>query len=184
MTYKRTPTDDEIDALAEQFRPLWRTGEAVRPWLRKHASMLIDLVHDDWSWAGVAIALDRAGVAYKTGNPWQAEQLRAKIAGTRRPLKRDAWSAAIERDLDRSEIDRNEIVCVPAVDSKIPHALITAVGPEIRDEEPEFKFAKLANWSGNTSPPARQVQAKEPAERLSVSDVDAIVARLTGGKSS
>jgi hypothetical protein len=87
MTYKRTPTDDEIEALAEQFRPLWRAGEAIRPWLRKHALMLNDLVHDDWSWAGVAAALDRAGIAYRTGNPWQAEQLRAKIAGTRRPLK-------------------------------------------------------------------------------------------------
>jgi hypothetical protein len=87
MTYKRTPTDDEIEALAEIFRPLWRVGEAVRPWLRKHDSMLNDLVHDDWSWAGVAAALDRAGIAYGTGKPWQAEQLRAKIAGTRRPLK-------------------------------------------------------------------------------------------------
>ena len=87
MTYKRTPTDDEIEALAELFRPLWRVGEAVRPWLRKHDSMLNDLVHDDWSWAGVAAALDRAGIAYGTGKPWQAEQLRAKIAGTRRPLK-------------------------------------------------------------------------------------------------
>jgi hypothetical protein len=94
MTYKRTPTDDEIETLAAQFRPLWRTGEAVRPWLRKHAVMLIDLVHDDWSWAGVAIALDRAGIAYKTGNPWQAEQLRAKIAAARRPLKRNALSSA------------------------------------------------------------------------------------------
>jgi hypothetical protein len=94
MTYKRTPTDDEIEALAEQFRPLWRAGEAVRPWLRKHALMLNDLVHDDWSWAGVAAALDRAGIAYRTGNPWQAEQLRAKIAGTRRPLKHEATAIA------------------------------------------------------------------------------------------
>jgi hypothetical protein len=69
MTYKRTPTDDEIEALAEIFRPLWRVGEAVRPWLRKHDSMLNYLVHDDWSWAGVAAALDRTGFVYGTGKP-------------------------------------------------------------------------------------------------------------------
>jgi hypothetical protein len=49
--------------------------------------MLNGLVHDDWSWTGVAAALDRAGIAYGTGKPWQAEQLRAKIVGTRRPLR-------------------------------------------------------------------------------------------------
>jgi hypothetical protein len=109
MTYKRTPTDDEIEALAEIFRPLWRVGEAVRPWLRKHDLMLNDLVHDDWSWAGVAAALDRAGIGYGTGKPWQAEQLRAKIAGTRRPLKHAIDALAKVSDaltLESSKDDR------------------------------------------------------------------------------
>ncbi len=63
MPYKRPPTDEEVEALAVEFRPLWRKDDAVRPWLRKHAMMLTALVHDDWSWAGVAAALGRAGIS-------------------------------------------------------------------------------------------------------------------------
>jgi hypothetical protein len=123
MTYKRTPTDDEIEALAEIFRPLWRVGEAVRPWLRKHDSMLNDLVHDDWSWAGVAAALDRAGIAYGTGKPWQAEQLRAKIAGTRRPLKHAA--AALTKVSDAPPRASSE-------DDSVDEASPPANAPELR----------------------------------------------------
>jgi hypothetical protein len=47
MPYKRPATDDEITALAERLRPLWRSGDAVRPWLRKHGDLLINFVHDD-----------------------------------------------------------------------------------------------------------------------------------------
>lgn len=184
MTYKRTPTDDEIDALAELFRPLWRTGEAVRPWLRKHAVMLIDLVHDDWSWAGVAAALDRAGVSYKTGNPWQAEQLRAKIAAARRPLKHNVSSAKSENNANRSETTPSKIFSVTPAHSEIPDSSVTGVYSALEDDEPEFKFVKLANWNGNSSLPVKRVQAKEPADQVSAHDVDAMVARLTGGKSS
>ena len=41
MSLKRRPTDDEIEALAELFRPLWRQGDIMRPWLRQHHDMLL-----------------------------------------------------------------------------------------------------------------------------------------------
>jgi len=81
------PAEDEITLLAEHFKKLWREGNAIRPWLRKHADMLVNLVHDDWSWAGLAEALTLAGITYRTGRPWKAEQLRVHIATARLPLK-------------------------------------------------------------------------------------------------
>jgi hypothetical protein len=58
------------------------------------------------------------------------------------------------------------------------------VNSAVEDEEPEFKFVRLANWSGNNSPPVQRVQVKAPVDQLPVQDVDALVAKLTGGKSS
>jgi len=175
MTYKRTPTDDEIEALAEQLRPLWRAGNAVRPWLRKHATMLIDLVHEEWSWADVAAALDRAGIAYKTGNPWQAEQLRAKIAGTRRPLKHATAALAKGSDAppDRiSEDDRVVVISPPAkpLDLRIPASgrrpdlrLQAAVheqnAPPCNVPEPRFKPAVAKPYA-----PPVPLTAEERAE--------------------
>jgi hypothetical protein len=92
MPIKRQPSDAELDALAERFRALWRQGDVVRPWLRKHHAMLRALVHDDWSWAAVADALTRAGIAWRTGRAWSAEGLRREIVRASIPLK-SRWTA-------------------------------------------------------------------------------------------
>src|SRR5271168_689365 len=87
MSLKRTPTDEEIEALAEQFRPLWRQGDIVRPWLRQYRDMLLDLVHGGWSWASVGQALTRTGITYRTGKPWTAKWLRSEFSRAQIPLK-------------------------------------------------------------------------------------------------
>lgn len=87
MSLKRTPTDEEIEVLAEQFRPLWRQGDIVRPWLRQHRDMLLELVHGDWSWASVGQALSRAGITYRTGKPWTDKWLRSEFSRAQIPLK-------------------------------------------------------------------------------------------------
>jgi hypothetical protein len=87
MSLKRTLSDEEIDALAEQFRPLWRQGDIVRPWLRKHRDILLDLVHGGWSWASVGQALTKAGITYRTGKPWTAKWLRSEFSRAQIPLK-------------------------------------------------------------------------------------------------
>jgi hypothetical protein len=45
-----------------------------RPWLRKHQATIRTLVHDDWSWAAIAQALTRAGITWRTGRAWSAEE--------------------------------------------------------------------------------------------------------------
>ena len=87
MPYKPPMPDEDIEALAAELRPLWRKGKAVRPWLRKHAPRLIELVRDEWTWACVGRALTQAGITYRTGRPWDGEHLRTQVARATAPLK-------------------------------------------------------------------------------------------------
>lgn len=87
MPIKREPSASELKALAERFKALWRDGDVLRPWLRKHHEMIRELVHDDWSWASVAQALTQAGITWRTGRPWSAEGLRREVVRAVRPLK-------------------------------------------------------------------------------------------------
>ena len=87
MSLKRKPTDAEIEMLAATFRPLWRPGDVVRPWLRQHQDMLLELVHGEWSWAAIGAALSKAGITYRTGAPWTAKALRSEFSRAQTPLK-------------------------------------------------------------------------------------------------
>lgn len=87
MSLKRKPTDAEIEVLAATLRPLWRPGDVVRPWLRQHRDMLLELVHGEWSWAAVGAALSKAGITYRTGAPWTAKTLRSEFSRAQTPLK-------------------------------------------------------------------------------------------------
>jgi hypothetical protein len=92
MPKKREPSDQEIDALAEKFRTLWRPNDVLRSWLRKHRQMVLDLVHDDWSWAAMAKVLSRAGIKYRNGEApdWHAEGLRREFVKAAATIKNGA----------------------------------------------------------------------------------------------
>jgi hypothetical protein len=87
MPVKRQPSEAEINALAVDLAVLWRTGDVIGPWLRKHHGKLLALVHDDWSWSALAAALTIARVTYRTGRAWSADNLRRDVWRARRPLK-------------------------------------------------------------------------------------------------
>ena len=87
MSLKRRPTDADIEALAEIFRPLWRQGDIMRPWLRQHHELLRSLVHGEWSWAAVGAALTKLGITYRTGTPWTDKRLRSELSRALLPLK-------------------------------------------------------------------------------------------------
>lgn len=88
MPLKRQPSEAELDALADEFRALWRTGDVIRPWLRKHQAKIKALVADDWSWATVADALTRAGITYRTKHPWTGDGLKSEVRRSSLPLRR------------------------------------------------------------------------------------------------
>ena len=87
MSLKRRPTDADIEALADIFRPLWRQGDIMRPWLRQHHELLRSLVHGEWSWAAVGAALTKVGITYRTGTPWNDKRLRSELSRALMPLK-------------------------------------------------------------------------------------------------
>ena len=87
MSLKRKPTDADIEALAEIFRPLWREGDIMRPWLRQHHELLRSLVHGESSWAAVGAALTKLGITYRTGKPWTEKGLRSELSRALMPLK-------------------------------------------------------------------------------------------------
>ena len=91
MPKKREASADEIAALAKQFRALWRKGDTLRPWLRKHRQMVIDLVHNDYSWDAIAKAFSKAKIKYRDGHgqDWHAEGLRREFVRAAQPLKHD-----------------------------------------------------------------------------------------------
>lgn len=118
MSLKRKPTDAEIETLAATFRPLWRPGDVVRPWLRQHQDMLLELVHGEWSWAAIGAALSKAGITYRTGAPWTAKTLRSEFSRAQMPLK------GYRRRLGRSEDAASE---QPPVEA--PVTIVAAVVP-------------------------------------------------------
>lgn len=129
MSLKRIPPDDEIDALAARFRALWVAGDVIRPWLRRHSEMLLALVRDGWSWAAIARALTQAGITYRTGRAWTANNLQSEAYRARKPLrgyarKSDAPDpAAVSATVPAALATANEHVVQPPGSSQgwVPH---------------------------------------------------------------
>jgi len=91
MPKQREAVPEEIAALADELRNLWRAGQRLRPWLRKHRQMILGLVHDEWSWDIMAIAFSLAKIKYRSGRgkDWSGEGLRREFFRAALPLKRD-----------------------------------------------------------------------------------------------
>ena len=91
MPKQREAVPEEIAALAAELRNLWRAGQRLRPWLRKHRQMILGLVHDEWSWDIMAIAFSLAKIKYRSGRgkDWSGEGLRREFFRAALPLKRD-----------------------------------------------------------------------------------------------
>jgi hypothetical protein len=151
MPVKRKPSEAELAALAEEFRALWRQGDVVVPWLRKHKNRLRALIVDDWSWAAIANALTRAGITYRTGRPWTANNLRYDVRRASRPLKR--------------QLIAGTAAAVPqAAASPIPAQAVAApILPPSASAVPRFKPGSLKPYE-----PPRPPTADEEREREAV----------------
>jgi hypothetical protein len=87
MYRKPSPSDKDVETLAARFRDLWTPGLTVRPYLRKHGPLFRERLEDGWSWAGLALALTKAGITYQTGKPWSANALMQAFSRAQSPLK-------------------------------------------------------------------------------------------------
>jgi hypothetical protein len=173
MSLKRIPPDDEIDALAARFRALWVAGDVIRPWLRRHAEMLLALVQDGWSWSAIARALTQAGITYRTGRAWSANNLQSEAYRARKPLrgyarKSDAPDpAAVSATVPAALVAANEHVVQPPGSSPgwVPHddrasqASPTGIIPQPAPAVPRFRPASF-----RVGGPPRPLSEAERAE--------------------
>ena len=164
MPIKRQPSEAELDALAERFHALWRQGDVLRPWLRKHHAMIRTLVHDDWSWAAVAEALTRVGITWRTGRAWSAEGLRREIIRASLPLK--SRGRAAEPPALAAPDPAPGVLAVPQATGAgpVPAQAIAALAPlPSGSPVPRFKPASLKPYE-----PPRPPTADEEKEREAV----------------
>ena len=162
---KRARDLDELEALAHRLGADWRPGDRVMTWLNRHEGRggeLSLLVEDGWSWADIGRAMHLAGIHYRTGQPISGDVLRVKAYQARRRAKARAARAQ-----------------VPVPGSSSGLAQPGGGGTETRsDEEPEFRPARLAGWSGQ---PWRDQDAQHDAARpdpAPAGRADAVINRL------
>jgi hypothetical protein len=160
MPIKRQPSDTELDALAARFRALWREGDVIRPWLRKHHDMIRDLVHEDWSWASLAAALTRAGISWRTGRAWSAEGLRREIVRATIPLKNRGKASADSASADPSSAPTGRPAAHDVPNSPVQTA---ATRPTLASgaTAPRFKPASLRPHDPPRAPTPEEEQERE-----------------------
>ena len=178
MALKRTPSDDEINALAAKFLALWSSGDVIRPWLRLHAEMLLALVQSGWSWAAIARAMTLAGITYRTGKPWTADWLQSEAYRARLPLKG-------YRRRNQTMSSQSLAAQTPMPSAPPESAQFIEPYPSDVAGEPEFQPARFIDWevrrSETDAPPADKPAA--PIIRPPSPTYDEVLERLLGKKS-
>jgi hypothetical protein len=177
MSLKRRPTDAEIEALAEIFRPLWRQGDIMRPWLRQHHELLRSLVHGEWSWAAVGAALTKLGITYRTGTPWTDKRLRSELSRALMPLKGyrqrqpkpEAQSMA-EIAITPGAVAQTNLPSIPPSAPNVPPPPAVAVAPRFKPASfriPESSLTPKKSTPAETAHTPRQTfgpsEPKEPS---------------------
>ncbi len=166
MPKQREASPEEIVALTTQFRALWRKGDALRPWMRQHRQMVLDLVHGDYSWDAIAKALSKAKIKYQGGqaDDWTAEGLRREFVRAARPRKFDKNPANVT-DL-RAEVPLLSGPTEPrsAVFISTPEtpALLVSTMPA----EPRFKPVSFRPPQPRRDPTSEELAQIEEARRL------------------
>ncbi|WP_234729663.1 recombinase family protein [Acidocella facilis] len=177
MALKRTPSDDEINALAAKFLALWSSGDVIRPWLRLHAEMLLALVQSGWSWAAIARAMTMAGITYRTGKPWTADWLQSEAYRARLPLK--GYRRRNQTRSSQSLLTQTPMPPAPPVSAQFIKPYPSDVAGE-----PEFQPARFIDWevrrSETDAPPADEQAA--PIIRPPSPTYDEVMERLLGKK--
>lgn len=180
MSRKRIRSKEEITTLAKRLRALWSPGEPLRPWLRRHAKMLLKLVHGGWSWEAMASAMEEAGIKYNTEKKWTATWLQSDFHRAKAPLKGYARGRRV-----RTSTAAKELVSPNPFEPAGPaRALQAHAEPEQHEScEPEFQFARFIDWDekrpGGSGTP--KPQSAPPAPPPSQHYIE-VMEQLTGKK--
>jgi hypothetical protein len=175
MSLKRRPTDADIEALAEIFRPLWRQGDIMRPWLRQHHELLRSLVHGEWSWAAVGAALTKVGITYRTGTPWTDKRLRSELSRALLPLKgyrqrqpKPEAQATAETNLPPGAVALTDLPPIPPSALNVPPLPAVAAVPRFKPASfriPETSLTQRKSTPAETAhTPCQTFSPSEPKE--------------------
>lgn len=198
MPKKRKASAEEIAALAKQFRGLWSKGTTMRPWMREHRPMVLDLVHGRYSWDAIARAFSKANIKYDDGKgqDWTSEGLRREFVRAVRPLKRDKIQPNVTNTASHLPLEEMRAAPAPTTPSRAaPYATAPALAQfsDFDDvpaaEEPEFSPARFIDWDERrrlareaaAAVPAQAPHDQVPAEQLSEHYLRTME-RLTGKK--
>ena len=209
MNRKPLPPDSDIKDLAKRLKALWASGQSVRPFFRQHAALFRELQNQGWSWAGLALVLNKAKITYRTGKPWTADALLQAFSRAQVPLRqRKLMEAGRSTEFDKNPTNVTKfplpepqqagiVQLSPAVEAvSQPPATPTPTAksfPESRDtSESEFKFIRFIDWDERRSatndapvsaPPQLDVAASDATSAHSQHYIE-IMEQLTGKKPS
>lgn len=151
MNQKPLPSRANVKGLATRLKNLWAPDQSVRPFLRKHTALFRELQRDGWSWAGLALGMNKAGITYRTAKPWTADTLmqafsRAQVAlkDKPRPQQEAPKEAAIQDGntaMAASTTDAGASFVAPAIAEPTAFGapLSAPVGGEATRPAPRFK---------------------------------------------
>lgn len=169
MPKQREAVHEDIAALAAELRRLWRPGEQLRPWLRKHRQMVVDLVHDEWTWDIMAEAFTLAKIKYRRGRgkDWHGEGLRREFVRAALPLKRDKNRTNV---IDGTQQARsNQLLAAEKSAPAAAHSEVRAVASvaaQTVTPVPRFKPVSLRPAEPRQMPTAEELAEIEQNRRL------------------
>lgn len=209
MNQKPLPPDEDVRHLAKRFKDLWKPKQNVRPFLRKHAAVFRDLKSEGWSWAGLALAMNKAKITYRTNKPWTDSALMQAFSRAQVELKGHAVRATPSARGNESNVmplaaAGPEIPCAAAsaVPASTPHNTTApahpahefAYPPPVFDapheeSEPEFRPVRFIDWDERrrlereaaANAPAQTPHGAVPTEQPSEHYL-AVMESLTGKK--
>ncbi|MGE4482936.1 hypothetical protein [Acidocella sp.] len=211
MNEKPLPPDEDVRQLAKRLKTLWTPKQSVRRFLRKHATLFRELKSEDWSWAGIALALNKAKITYRTDRPWTGTALMQAFSRAQVELKGPSVRATNSRQhgessptppaVARTEMPHTTETTVPAFATRnavLPSALpvrqfedLGSVFDEPHEEaEPEFRPVRFIDWDERrrlaceaaAATPAQAPHNEPPIEQFS-EHYRRTMERLTGKKS-
>jgi len=86
MYVRCTASNDEVNTLSDELRPLIQQGDTVREFIRRNPEALRRVVEEK-SWKTLAAVMTTLGMTYKTGTPWTRGAIQREFVKASTPFK-------------------------------------------------------------------------------------------------
>jgi hypothetical protein len=160
----------------------------VRRFLRKHAALFREFKNDGWSWAGLALVLNKAKITYDTSTPWNSDSLVQAYSRAQASGKGKNHSSSTQREFDNKAslppnhdknrtnlIDAGQDSRVNAADvarqsspgaQNLEHAIVPSASRDAVKPAPRFKPVSLRQHQPPRAPTEEELAKIEENRRL------------------